>query len=408
MFVMAGLVGCWWLATDVLIPDWRLAREADRYMKTTCQVVDARVVSVPGLAEQEYCPELLVEYEMSPGNLRQAWTRHGVGRDVPSEREARAVLDKHQLGDQLTCWFDPQQPQLVTLDLEQRYLPWLVLCIPVSLIIAGAIGVARALVGGQASPERMSDLVLSGTGLKLLGKAPREMLASGLPSLEGVNDSPGVRLAYRLPMYGAEGWRVFGMATLCLLWNTLAAVFIYQLFVARLSSLGWRLAAVLLLIVTLAAIGGWLVYRLWRDSQSVSGAGVTQAEVSKHPLFAGDSCQAVLFQSGNLRARTLTISLVCEEIATYRQGTDTRTTTVESYRTVLHSERFVKAAPGEPYAVRIRGSDSGRCTSFLHIAAQRDTLGVGGLGFVASLVGNQASIPPVCLSSLMASRTSER
>ena len=255
MFVVMGLVGCWWLASDVLVPDWRLAREADRYIATTCTVVDTRVVSRPGLAEAEFCPELLVEFEQSPQRPVRAWTRHGVGRDVPSESEARAELEKYNAGDQLDCWYDPLRPSIVTLDLERRYLPWLVLCIPVSLVITGTM---RALAGAQASPERLSDRMLSGSGLKLLGSTPRELLTSGLPSAEGVNDSPGTRLVYRLPMDGAEGWRVLGMATLCVLWNALVAVFVYQL-VSGTLSIGWRLGVVILSVAPLAAIGAWLM-----------------------------------------------------------------------------------------------------------------------------------------------------
>ena len=350
MFVVVGLVGAWWLVTDVIVPDWRLASKFGRYERAECTVLDTRVVTRPGLAQAEFCPELLIGFETNDGAESRVWTRHGVGRDVPSQREARGVLDQFEVGEERSCWYDPQDPSQATLSTGRRYLPWLVLSIPISLVVAGVVGLTKSFADTQTSLERRSDKMLASGGLKWLGDAAsRESLASALPDADRVNDSPGVRLAYRLPMDGAESWRVFGMATLCVMWNLLAGVLAYQLAAAGSWSIGLRLALVLLVVATLAAMGAWLVHTLWRDARSVGGAGVTQAELSQHPLRPGDRCRGVLFQSGYLRVRSLTVSLVCEEIATYRQGTDARTATVETRRELLHQARFVKSALGKPY-----------------------------------------------------------
>jgi hypothetical protein len=52
--------------------------------------------------------------------------------------------------------------------------------------------------------------------------------------------------------------------------------------------------------------------------------GGPAAEVTPHPLFPGEPYQIFLSWRGPLRLRSLTVALVCEEEATYRQGTDTR------------------------------------------------------------------------------------
>lgn len=348
MFVVAGLVGCWWLVTDVLIPEWRLAERYERYLQTRGVVVDSDVESRPGLAEKEFCPVVQVRFSPAPHVEVLTWTRHGVGRDVPSAREAQAALKSYPAGVELDVWYDPDDPESITLNTSRRYLPWLILCIPVSLVVAGVVGLVQARSGVQATPERRSDRLLGGDAAWVSGETgTRQLLASGLPPLDEVGDSPGVLLEYRLPMDGAEGWRLFGMATLCVLWNALAAVFVFQ-FTSGTLPIGWSLVVVVLVITPLAVTGAWLVRSVWRDARSVGGVGVTQAEIARHPLSPGVRTRGVLLHSGRLKLRLLTVSLLCEEIATFRQGTDTRTAVVEVCRNMLLRERFVRATPGEP------------------------------------------------------------
>lgn len=349
MFVLAGVIGCWWLLSGVLIPESRLAQEAKRFKKTDCRVSDMRVVNRPGLAEHQFCAELRVEFETEAGDAISVWTRHGVGVDVPSSQEAVAALDRYEIDQELPCWYDPQAPQRVLLSRGRRWWPWLVLSIPVSLVIAGTLGVTRALLSSRSSPERRAALRrrVSGTP-QAEGESNHPSPSSGLPAADRINDSPGVRLAHRLPMDGAEGWRVLGMAAICVLWNTLAALFVYHLASSALS-IGGRVGIALLSIAPLVTTGVWLTYSLWRDAKSVGGAGSTRLELDHHPLKPGELCRGVLMQSGQMRARALTVSLVCEEEATFRQGTDTRTATAEVYRELLHRERLIEVRPGEPF-----------------------------------------------------------
>jgi hypothetical protein len=341
-FVLFGAIGVWWLLSDVLLPELGLVRDADGFTRARCRVLDERVVNRPGLAEDEYCPELLIEFAPAEGRIASVWTRHGVGRDAPSRAEAEAALERFEVGQERDCWFDPADPtnpDRVLLSVRRRWWPWMVLSIPVSLAVAGAVGLTGALTRGQSSPERRAAQRLPSAG---------RLVALALPSADRVNDSPGVRLAYRLPMDGAEGWRVLAMAAVCVLWNALAGVFVYQIASGYLS-LGGRVGLAALAVAPLAATGAWLTYSLWRDARSIGGVGVTRVEIATHPLYPGGSSRAVLMQSGALRLRALTISLVCEEVAVYRQGTDTRTATVEARRIELHRERRVEVKPGEPF-----------------------------------------------------------
>ncbi len=351
MFVFVGLVFIWWVLYDTLIPEWRLMQSAANFNQTTCEIIGSRVAERPGLTSRDYCPELQIKFETESGEQVAVWTRHGVGRDGPSIREARQYLKQYQLGDQHDCWYDPIQPnnpERVLISVSGSWIPYIVLAIPGSLVIAGLVGFTRVLVGTRSSPEHRSSLIHQGVDLRLLEVRPsKPTVASALPSSEIINDSPGTRLAYRLPMDDTEGWRIIGMAIICAMWNLLAGMFVYQ-WAASYFSVGGRIGLSVLVVVSLAATSAWLLYKFWQDAGTVGGVGVTRVELSRHPLRPGTSCEGILLQSGRLKARGLTVSLICEEIAIFRQGTDTRIASVEVYRDILLQEKSIKVSYGKP------------------------------------------------------------
>ncbi len=347
MFVAAGAIGLWWSLSDVLLPEWRLARRAQGFIETTCTVQGKRVAARPGLAEEEFCPELEVEFVPKNGDPVRVWTRHGVGRDTPSDQEAAAELQRFTLGGRLDCWYDPEDPEEVLLSVRRRWWPWLVLSIPISLAVIGGTGLVRTLVWSQTSPERRSAQVAAGLGLSPLDTSrPRPTIASGLPSIETLADSPGVERLHRLPVDGASGWRVIGMGTLCLVWNVLVALFAYQIGVGYLSVVVRSFVAVLI-AAPLAVIGWRMTMSTWRETRGVGGAGSTRVEIDRFPLVLGETAQATLLQFGPARLRALEVHLVCDEIATFRQGTDSRTATAEVLRQSLLAEKRIEAPAGE-------------------------------------------------------------
>lgn len=347
MFVAAGVIGLWWSLSDVLLPEWRLAQRAQGFVETTCVVRGQRVGDRPGLAEDEYCPELEVEFAPDDSEPVRVWTRHGVGRDTPSREEAAAALRFYRVGTKLPCWYDPDDAGEVLLSVRRRWWPWLVLSIPISLVVIGATGLVRTFVSSQTSPERRSARVATGLGLSQLDSAaPRPTIASGLPTIETSVDSPGVERLHRLPADGAGGWRVAGMATLCLVWNALVALFAYQIGIGYLSASVRSLVAVLI-TAPLAVIGWRMTSSTWRETRGVGGSGSTRVEIDRCPLVSGEPALATVLQFGPARLRELSVDLVCDEIATFRQGTDARTATVEVMRRSLLTERRIEAPAGE-------------------------------------------------------------
>ena len=76
-----------------------------------------------------------------------------------------------------------------------------------------------------------------------------------------------------------------------------------------------------------------------------TGIGATRLEVSTHPLFPGREYQVFVSQAGRASVRWFQIQLLCEEHATYHQGTDTRTATAVVHRETVFSQRNVDIAP---------------------------------------------------------------
>jgi len=96
-----------------------------------------------------------------------------------------------------------------------------------------------------------------------------------------------------------------------------------------------------LFLIPFALVGIGLIAIFIRQVLVTTGIGPTLVEISDHPLCPGRSCRLFLSQSGRLAVDSLRMTLVCEEEATYRQGTDTRTETREVYRQeVLRRDRF--------------------------------------------------------------------
>jgi hypothetical protein len=168
-----------------------------------------------------------------------------------------------------------------------------------------------------------------------------------VPHNADLTNSPGTKLAYRLPAQTHQGWRLFGATAICLIWNAIVIALIVMAVRDHLrSQWDWGLD---LLIVPFALGGGYLIYYFVRELLIATGIGPTLVEISSHPLVPQVGYQLQLTQGGNLTVNHLEISLHCEEHAAYRQGTDLR----HDYRTVYHQSLFrreqFQIQPGQPF-----------------------------------------------------------
>ncbi len=224
---------------------------------------------------------------------------------------------------------------------------WLAILIPVALMGYGATAFVLLLWQSTASSERRAAVVQKATGWELPGASPRTNLPAlpTVPAADAVTDSPGVRLAYRLPIDAASGWVVFSMTAVCLAWNALVALFVFQ-FVYRPERPNWLL---IWLMVPFVLAGVWTLVALVRQVLFNTAVGITRLEVSQHPLLPGASYRGFVSQTGRVRVRWFQVQLVCEEQAIYQQGTDTRRANNRVYRETVFSRRKFRITPHEAF-----------------------------------------------------------
>lgn len=223
---------------------------------------------------------------------------------------------------------------------------WSALVIPIAPIVYGITDLAVVIWRNLASSERRAAVVQMASDWELPGISPQPDRPSlpAIPPIDAVVDSPGVRLLYRLPSDAASGRLSFALAAVAVIWNSLVAGFLIQVLRQHLDGRpNWLLTW---LVVPFVFAGAWTIYALVRQILLTSGTGTTLLEVAEHPLYPGQRYEAFLSQTGRLQVRWFQVQLVCEEQATFQQGTDTRKATAVVHSETVFNERKFTIPPG--------------------------------------------------------------
>lgn len=227
---------------------------------------------------------------------------------------------------------------------------WLMVVVLTSFVVTGGIGLIWTVVRLGISAERRSAFSTHAGALDLIHEAaPRSKDHPTIPAFDGLINSPGTELAYRLPTSQSPGWRLLAKTIFALLWNGIACVL---LVVATKSWLEgtpqWFLTCFL---VPYLAVSGLSIYYLLQQIWIHTGLGQTAVEISDHPLLPGREYQIHLSQAGHIDMKSIELWLVCEEEVTYRQGTDIR----HELRTVFDQEILtqgpIEIEPSKPFRV---------------------------------------------------------
>lgn len=352
VFIIVGATACVWQVVNVLVPDWQRGEQAALYQAAECKIISGRIAVQPSLAGPEFAPVCAVSLtsEGLTDELEesQQTTDAFAGHFSPDRQQAERTLERFPPGEMVQCWVDPEDTSRVILYRGARWWPLMLLLIPASLFVIGTIGLLRTLLRSSASVERRQSVAQQAGRYDPFSSAQVSVaLAAALPQLGDVEDSPGIKLRYRLPIEGSRTWRLAGMALMSLAWNVVVGFFLVGVVMDHWAGRpNWPLT---LVVGPLAIAGGWLAYTLLRDTWTATGVGVAQIELSDHPIHPGQTCGGLLLQAGQFQARSLTVSLVCDEIATFNEGTDTRTSTEEVFRQILHRERRFRIDPERPY-----------------------------------------------------------
>ena len=330
VFFLLGCAGMVFLLATQVIPEWRVNHA---FIETSCTVLEQG----GGRAH--------VAYRVG-GEPRHAWVAlDGSSTGETDDRVRFAPGTRH------LCWYDPADPETVVLTRGYTWWLWLTLSVPISLLLIGGGGLVYTVVSLGKSVERRAALV------KRNGPrgASEETEGTGaayphVPSAGPITDSPGTELAYRLPVAGSPAWTLGLWLTACLIWNGLVSLFA----VVAVNSLwagdpDWVL---IVFLIPFLVIGIGLIVVFVRQLVLATAIGPTLLEISEQPLGPGRSCGLFLSQTGRLPIHWLEVSLACDEEATYRHGTNTRTETHRVYQqSVFRRERF-EVQQGMPFTAR--------------------------------------------------------
>ena len=223
------------------------------------------------------------------------------------------------------------------------------LLVLISLIVSGALGVLFSVSHVGTSAERRSARAQRTPKLDiLLDRDSARRAFPGLPSAEDLTNSPGVRLAYRLPMSFSSGWSLlFSLALFCLFWHGTTAVLIgLAVRQFRAGHVDWFFV---FFVGAFLFVGAWSTQFFFQQLAQATTIGPTALEISDHPLYPGHNYNVYLSQSGRLLIRRLEVCLVCDEEATYHQGTDIRTERRRVMDQLLFAVDDIDIGPGQPF-----------------------------------------------------------
>lgn len=229
---------------------------------------------------------------------------------------------------------------------------WLLtLLLPGALLLIGGSGLARLIRSWGRSEERLAATRRLPDLFDTAANSPSEAEAyPAVPGWDNLNNSPGTILRYRLPLESPESWTVFGFGLFAVLWN---AVVVILGVTAGVDMMGGQADWLLLsILVPFAGIGVAGVTIFVRALILQTAVGPTQIEISEHPLRPGVQADVFIGQGGAGMFRRIAVSLELEELASFRQGTDSRTERRMVLSEPIAEWRAVAVAPGRRFEVR--------------------------------------------------------
>ncbi len=303
-FVAAGGVA---FAFMFVVPMSRLVA-ARSWVETSCTVISSTVRSHASDDGTTYSVAILYEYRVEGRPYRSDRYRF---TDWSSSGHAakQAVVDRHPPGTKAVCFVDPAAPSRAVL--ERSFHPsYLLGLFPLLFVVAGSGVLVWAVRSRRAGPA---------TAAGAARPAP----------------SAAVSSSGQLQLEPAAGpWaKLVGMTFVCLFWNGIVSVFLWQLISAwQRGDREWGLALFLtpFVLVGLGLVGGvaYTFLALFNPRPHLSLA-------TSH-LRLGDRVELAWRFSGRAsRIRRLVISFTGQEEATYRRGTDSHTDRQVFHRAVL-------------------------------------------------------------------------
>jgi hypothetical protein len=224
---------------------------------------------------------------------------------------------------------------------------WLLILVMASLVIMGGGGLIRTVLRVGTSAERRNVMARQASNIDLAPESPRPRNFPTLPPFEGLTNSPGTELSYRLPPTQSPGWRLLATTIFTMAWNGVVCVLTVWAIRGHVSGEpDWFQTAFLL---PFWAVSAWSIRYLLQLILLHTGMGLTTVEISDLPLVAGQACEVIVAQHGHIAVKSLQLWLVCEEEATYSQGTDIRTELRTVFEQMICEHGDFRIEPNVPF-----------------------------------------------------------
>jgi hypothetical protein len=200
---------------------------------------------------------------------------------------------------------------------------WLFFLVAISFIVIGTVGFWYRVLTVVTSDEHREVIAKRGIVPEPMVRKNKNTLPPTVPDLRLFTDSPGAKLAFRLPSQIPENEALVAMGIFAMAWNAMIAMFVvFAIESFFRSTVPYRLLILLVPGIYVAVRSTQLFFRSFIRTL---GIGSTTVEVEDLPLIPGNSYQLEVLQYGRLVIRKISVRLVCEEESTYHFGTDLRT-----------------------------------------------------------------------------------
>jgi hypothetical protein len=340
--ILAQVVG------RVTISEWRAKHE---FAAAEAVVIDKQVVAASDEGYTKYRPEVTFRY--SDGGRRYLVRGYDAAGVYMTDREdCEKLLTVFDVGGEYPCWYDPgasaavcslapvagaigspaaaaaallapvhRDRNLAVLDRDYSWAAWVLPLLPAAFVAVGIGGLIYLFLTWGKSAEHRA-LIQQATNLDIFDPhAPRRRDPALPPTDDGTN-SPGTTLKFRIPP-SAPGWDLMFLSAVCVGWNTLVGWFLYRVLVGHFEREGDYVLTIG--IVPFVGVGGYLFYRAGRQLLIAGGVDPTVVEISDNPLYPGGTYELFVRQPGRLSFQRFSVALACDEEATFRQGTNSRT-----------------------------------------------------------------------------------
>lgn len=345
--LVVGCVLLVWTLVSYVYPQWGANRY---YQSAPGTVLDRRIIEPNESGAANYQPLVHVAYTVD-GAQYSTWTFAATPIKYTERAAAERAYQRFRPGVSTpTVYYDPADPSRAVLVRDMTGAVWLLLVFPGALLVLGSVGLAYRVTTVGKSTERRAAIAARRKNLEIFDATPH--IAPDWPTVpidDEITNSPGIKLAYRLPIDTSPGWKLAGTAVACAVWNVATALLASVALRDHLDGdPNWLLDALTLPFV---GMGVWLIIYVIRLWVNTTGVGPPRVEISQHPLVKGKSYKLYLSlpQTGQLRFDAFTMSLVCEERCVYRFGTDAQSMTQRVYERLVLGGDEMTVHPSEAF-----------------------------------------------------------